>query len=277
MLRKERSNRRRPVLTAATADKRRLYELAVQAPEAELEFASAWFRRLAGRPLRRLREDFCGTAYTACEWVKLDPSHSAVGVDLDGATLAWAERHNVAALTPDQRRRLRLERRDVVHPGRLGAHFDAVLAMNFSWCVFRERDRLREYFRAVRHALVGDGVFFLDIHGGYESMKELTERRRCAGFTYVWEQARYDPLTGGLTCHIHFDFKRGPMMRRAFTYHWRLWTVPELREVLTEAGFRDVTVYWEGETKTGAGSGVFLPRKHGVADASFVSYVSALA
>ncbi len=32
-------------------------------------------------------------------------------------------------------------------------------------------------------------------------------------------------------------------LRRAFQYHWRLWTIPELQEMLTEAGFSRVHVW----------------------------------
>jgi hypothetical protein len=34
-------------------------------------------------------------------------------------------------------------------------------------------------------------------------------------------------------------------MERAFTYDWRYWTLPELTELLQEAGYRDVRVYWD--------------------------------
>jgi SAM-dependent methyltransferase len=265
----------RPILSARNADPLRLYELAVQEPSHELDMVTRWFRRITGRPLRRLREDFCGTAFTACTWVRSDPRNSAVGLDLHARTLAWARRLNLAPLPKDARSRITLLRSDVLHPPPAARGADAVLAMNFSWSVFKTRQRLRNYFASVRRSLARDGVFFLDIHGGHESMKELTERRRCAGFTYVWEQARYDPISGDLTCHIHFDFKRGPMLRRAFTYHWRLWTLPEVRELLAEAGFRHVTVYWERENKHGNGTGVFAPRTRGEADASFVAVISA--
>jgi SAM-dependent methyltransferase len=258
-----------------TADVHELYQIAVQCPEAEVDFATRWFRRLRGRPLRRLCEDFCGTALIACDFVRRHRENEAEGIDIDGPTLAWARRHNVARLTPDQQRRVRLVRRNVLHPRGVDRPFDAVIASNFSYWVFKSRARLLTYFRTVREALVGDGIFFLDAFGGWESMKEMTERRRCrGGFTYIWDQARYDPITGDLTCHIHFEFARG-RIERAFTYHWRLWTIPEIREALDEAGFRRVTVYWEREDKRGRGTGVFTPRKHGEADASFVVYLTA--
>ncbi|CAG0982222.1 hypothetical protein PHYC_01828 [Phycisphaerales bacterium] len=267
---------RKPVLTAATADKHRLYEIAVQCPEAEIDFVTSRFKSLRGRPLRRLCEDFCGTSAAACEFVKRHADNYAEGLDLHAPTLAWARRHNVANLSPEQQRRIELIRRNVLHPRGADKSFDAVVAMNFSYWIFKTRETLRTYFGAVRAALASDGVFFLDTWGGYESMKEQRERRRCVGgFTYVWDQARYDPISGDLTCYIHFDFPRGPVMERAFVYDWRLWTLPELRELLTEAGFRKVTVYWEGEDEKGHGNSVFSPRKRGVADASFICYIGA--
>jgi hypothetical protein len=265
----------KPPLTARIADPQRLYELAVQAPDAEVEFVTRTFHRLTGRPARRLREDFCGSAACACEWVKAHKSNTAIGLDLHQPTLAWGMRHNVAKLSEEAQERVRLLARNVLHPGAGTGGVDTVLAMNFSYWVFKTRPLLRRYFEAVRRSLVRDGVFFLDIYGGYEAQKIQTERRRCAGFTYVWDQASFDPITYAITCHIHFDFKRGPMLRRAFTYDWRLWTIPEVRELLAEAGFRRSTVYWEGDDHKGGGNGVFRQRKVGEACAAFIAYIVA--
>jgi hypothetical protein len=73
------------------------------------------------------------------------------------------------------------------------------------------------------------------------------EEREVEGqnFTYVWDQARFNPITHDFLCHIHFRFPDGSQLRRAYTYDWRLWTLPELREVLIEAGFSRVHVFWE--------------------------------
>lgn len=270
-----RRRKKRPILTAATADKHRLYQDAVQCPQSELDFVERVFRRLRARRPVRLREDFCGTAWTCAQWVQRRPEHLAVGVDLHAPTLAWARRHNLAPLTPDQRRRVTLLRRNVLSPGPRGNGVDAVLAMNFSYWVFHTRPSLVEYFRRVRASLVRDGLFFLDIVGGYEAHKLHTERRRCRGFTYVWEQSKYNSIDHRITCHIHFDFKRGPMMRRAFTYQWRLWSIPEVRDALADAGFASSTAYWEGSTASGAGDGVFRPQKTGEDCASFIAYIVA--
>ena len=78
-----------------------------------------------------------------------------------------------------------------------------------------------------------------------------------------------------MTCHIHFKFPDKSKLKRAFTYVWRLWTLPEITELLTEAGFKNPTVYWEGTDEDGEGDGVFTPDDRGEADAGWIAYLSA--
>jgi hypothetical protein len=163
---------------------------------------------------------------------------------------------------------------------------DCVLAMNFSYWLFKTRDQMREYFRAVRDSLADGGVFFLDHYGGSETMTEMVEKRdiepgKGRKFVYEWDQASYNPITGDMTCRIHFRFPDRTRMKNAFEYHWRLWTLPEIRELLSEAGFSKVTVYWEGDEldkkgePTGEGSGEFSPSETGSADPAYISYITA--
>ena len=51
-----------PPYTARTADRHELYQLAVQSPDEDAAFLARYHEKLTGRPLRVLREDFCGTA-----------------------------------------------------------------------------------------------------------------------------------------------------------------------------------------------------------------------
>ncbi len=52
-------------------------------------------------------------------------------------------------------------------------------------------------------------------------------------------------------------------MRRAFRYDWRMWTLPEIRDALADAGFRRSDVYLENmSTTTGEGTGVYRRREH---------------
>lgn len=267
--------KKKAIITAKNTHRHTLYQLAVQCPEAEIDFVDRTFLKLRGRRARLIREDFCGTAYSSCEWVRRRATNRAVGVDLHAPTLRWGREHNLAKLTADQRSRVTLLNRDVMNPGEKGRGVDAVLAMNFSWFYLSERRRLVAYFESVRGALARDGVLFLDIYGGYEAQKEMRERRRESGFKYVWDQAKFNPIDGMQTAHIHFEFQRGPTMQRAFTYRWRLYSIPEVRDALADAGFARTTVYWEGDDDKGGGNGVFRPQKNGESCPSFIAYVVA--
>ena len=136
---------------------------------------------------------------------------------------------------------------------------------------------MKEYFVSVKNSLEPTGIFFLDAFGGYEAAKELTEERECEGFTYIWEQATFNPINSQMQCYIHFKTDKGEELNRAFSYYWRLWTLPELQELLLEAGFSQVDIYWEGtDEESGEGDGVFKPAKVGTADAGWVCYIVAL-
>ncbi|WP_296897405.1 trans-aconitate 2-methyltransferase [Thiohalocapsa sp.] len=263
---------------AHQADPHRLYERAVQCPEAEVDFLTERFRRLRGRDARRLREDFCGTAAVCCEWIRRHPQNTALGLDLNSDVLAWAERHNRAPLPTEAQTRLSLVQADV-RAAPAGAAPDLVAAMNFSYWLLRERAALRGYFQAVHQALAADGVFFLDAYGGYDAFREIIEERAVeddeGAFTYRWEQASYDPISGAMHFHIDFAFPDGSELPRAFSYHWRLWTLPEIRELLAEAGFRRVIVYWQGWTEDGEPDGDFRPAERADADAGWICYLSA--
>ncbi len=258
---------------AETADRHRLYELSVQCAEAEIDFVDDTFRKLRGRKPRRLREDFCGTAGVCCEWIKRRRTNEAVGVDIDPEVLDWGHTHNLSGLTPAQLERLTLLREDVLRV-RTGP-MDAILAMNFSYWLLKERDQLKRYLRRAREALAEDGMLFLDAYGGYDSFREIEEERELDGFTYVWEQAKYEPISGNLICHIHFDFPDGSRMERAFSYDWRLWTLPEIRDLLAEVGFSRVRVYWQGWEEDGEPDGNFRPAQEGEADAGWICYITA--
>jgi hypothetical protein len=106
---------------------------------------------------------------------------------------------------------------------------------------------LRQYFQAARAGLNDEGVLMLDIFGGTEAITHTREKRKIEGeaFKFIWEQEKYNPITNEILCHINFKFSDGSAIKHAFTYDWRLWTIAELTELLTEAGFSKVHVYWE--------------------------------
>jgi len=258
---------------ADRADPLRLYELSVQCPEAEVDFLDSTYTWLRGRRAELLREDFCGTAALCCEWVERRPRNRAIGVDIDKTVLAWGREHNLGRLAPSAAQRLELIQADVRDV--VTGSPDIIGAMNFSYWLFKERRDLKRYFERVREQLAEDGIFFLDAYGGYDSFREIVEERPLEGFTYIWDQAKYDPITGYLISHIHFSFPDGSRRDKAFSYDWRLWTLPEIRELLDECGFRNITVYWQGWDKNGEPDGRFVPTTEASADAGWICYLTA--
>ncbi len=264
---------------ADIADRHALYQASVQVPEADVEFFVRAFRKMRRRDPQLMREDFCGTAYLSCSWAQSGPKRRAFGIDLDAPTLAWGREHNLAALSAAARKRVELLQGNVLDG--LGPKSDLTCALNFSYCVFKTRELLRRYFEVVRENLVADGVFITEIYGGTEAIIEIEDEREVeferpvGDFTYRWDQAEYNPITHDTLCHIHFDFRDGSKLERAFTYDWRLWTVPELRELLREAGFREVEVWWEGVDEDGEGSGEFSPTEREENQESWLVYLVA--
>lgn len=261
-----------PKLTARTADRHVLYQESVQSPESDVLFLSRYYKKATGAPLRRFREDFCGTALLSCEFVRLHRENRALGVDRHGPTLAWARKHNLSQLSPEQRERIVLLRKNVLDVRR--PRVQLVAALNFSYSVFKVREQMGRYIRNAYLGLEPKGMFFMDAWGGGQVQFILKERRRLKGFTYVWDQAKFDPITHEILCKIHFEFRDGTRQRNAFVYDWRLWTLPELRELMEEAGFTDVHVLWEGTNrKTGKGNGVFRRVERGGEEEAWVAYV----
>jgi SAM-dependent methyltransferase len=269
---KDKKKRRGSKTQAQRADRYVLYQEAVQDAEGDVSRMQRMYERHFGRPPSRLREDFCGSALLACAWVRHRGRHEATGVDLDPDPLSWGREHNLSRLDPEQRRRVHLVEGDVLDFR--GRPADVIAAFNFSYSVFKERSELLRYFKRARGGLAPEGIFVLDVYGGPEAQERRAETREYKGFDYVWDQDLFDPITHHTRCLIHFEFGDGSRLHRAFEYDWRLWMLPELRELLTEAGFDRVEVYWEGtERGTEEPNGVFRVRKHAEDDPAWIAYV----
>lgn len=240
---------------ASKADLHALYERAVQDPHRDVRFFSRVYRRLREREAVTLREDFCGTAALCLAWTQSDPDRTAIGVDLSLPTLEWGLERRIVAAGGDFADRISLVHGDVREVRK--PKVDLCVALNFSYFCFKTRAELVEYFKAVHAGLDRDGVFFLDLLGGTEAMLEGVTDNDHGDFTYRWEQAKFNVITHEFVCHIHFLFPDGSKLLKAFSYDWRLWTAPELRELLIEAGFSAVHFYWEKTDGDGEGTGVF--------------------
>ncbi len=201
-----------------------------------------------GEP-RVLGEDFAGTAAMSRRWVEVVEGGRAVAVDRDSEALAYRGED------------ARIERvvGDVMA---CDAPCDVVFVGNFSIGYWHTRAALVAYLRHARRRLEGSGagspgVFICDTYGG-EGTFILGEVHRehwigegeHAGsrVRYTWEQREADPLTGMVTDVLHFRVVSGAGVveaefEDAFVYEWRLWSPPELRDAMEEAGFTSTEVY----------------------------------
>jgi len=259
---------------ADKADKYKLYLKSVQEPEHEMDFFDQAYKEAFGKKPKVLREDFCGTFAVCCEWVK-KAGRNAYGVDLDPEPLNWGRANNLAKLKPAQRERVVLIQDDVRSNNTPKA--DILAAQNFSFWYFKTRDELRDYFKIARDNLADDGLMVMDMMGGGECITDdQKDTRKVGNFKYIWEQAAYDPITHDASFYIHFKFKDGSKLKRAFEYHWRFWTIPEVRELLQEAGFSQVHVYWEGTDKDGEGNGEWSRTTKTGSEPCWIAYIVAV-
>ncbi|MEO1235814.1 MAG: class I SAM-dependent methyltransferase [Planctomycetota bacterium] len=267
---------------AERADKYVCYQKSVQEPTHEVEFFDQAFRDAFGRKATHLREDFCGTFAVCCEWVKSKKNRTAVGVDLDPEPLTWGKENNLARLTDAQQQRVHLVEQDARRRNRLpGEPAEILAAQNFSFWLFKTRAELLKYFRAARANLADEGLMVMDMMGGGECYEEEHEDVRTIakgkkGFKYIWTQESFNPVTHDARFTITFKFKDGSRLEPAFEYDWRFWTIPEVRELLAEAGFAETRVYWEVVTDDGEETGDWHRVDDAPSDPSWVCYIVAI-
>ncbi len=279
-MKRSRKNAGTRPLMADRADPHALYEKSVQSPDFDIPFFAEYFENYTGRPLRLLREDFCGTAALSAYFVTQHPENHAIGVDLDWPTLNWGIKHHVSLLPVDQQNRLTLIHGNVLDPH--SSQVQLAVALNFSYMIFKDRPTLRQYFKRAKESLQPGGMYILDIWGGSESQVLQEEPRDIdnpeddgiGDFTFIWDQDAFDPTTYFCTMRMHFTFQDDSEMRNAFVYDWRMWTMPEVMELMNEAGFRDVHFLWEGTNrKTNEGTGTYHRVEKGEADLAWVTYI----
>lgn len=236
------------ITLASQADRHVLYQKSVQDTDTEIELMVEKFHEIRGRDPLSFREDFCGTALLSVAWALGDPQRTAQGVDLCDETLTWGRKHNLKPVEDAIDGRVELINANVLDARQPAV--DVTCALNFSYSVFKSRDLLKQYFAAALKGLNKEGVLMLDLFGGTEAIDTTKEKRKVDGeaFKFIWEQKKYNPVSSEILCHIHFKFIDGSRIKRAFTYDWRLWTIPEVSELLLEAGFSTVHVYWEEYT-----------------------------
>lgn len=248
--RKKKATKARPTKRAGTAgpagadsalDKYTCYELCVQNPARMAPFLLA----VHGGTPRVLREDFCGTGGVCRAWAAMEAPASrpfrAVGVDMDPEPLGRLRGiSHVRSVCSDVRR--------------CDLTADIISATNFPIGYWHTRRDLVRYLKLCRARLRPEGVFVCDTYGGATAFASGTLTRdiwtdNAVRVRYTWEQRESNPITGRVLDALHFRADRaGEVLYEqgdAFVYDWRLWSIPELSDAMSEAGFRSIDVYNE--------------------------------
>ena len=252
-------------------DKYAAYAQSVQSPREDARFMRLIYRNLNKQEPAIMREDFCGTFALCCEWVKLDAAKRAIGLDIDPEPISYGTAHYLSDLTKEQQSRVTILERDVLV--RFSKRSDIICALNFSYFAFHSRETLLKYFKASRQSLNPGGLFVVDAFGGPQHGEPSLDMKRLPGLTYFFEQEHFDPINNRTRFSLHFKPKGSRTRKRAFTYDWRMWSIPEIRDVMLDAGFKEVEVYWEGTARDGRGSGRFHRKSRGESCAVWVAYV----
>lgn len=220
-----------------------LYELCVQSTSHLVPF----LRAVHGQHPTVLGEDFAGTAALSHHWADTVPDGQAIAVDLDADALAFRADHS----------RITKHTADVMAATEPA---DVIFVGNFSIGYWHTRADLIAYLAHARARLKPGGIFICDTYGGTTAYTIGDVHRdhwipndpRYPGHAgkrirYTWEQRNADPITGMVTDALHFRVEKGGMIEQevfdAFTYEWRLWSLPELRDAMIEAGFSATEVY----------------------------------
>lgn len=254
-------------------EKYRLYEDSVQNPSNDISIINKEFQRYFKRKPVSIREDFCGTGYLSCTWVKQSPKHLAHGIDLDSEPIAYGQKTHFKKLKPDQQKRMHYHKDNVL--GQFSFKTDVIAALNFSYFIFKERDQLIRYFKQVHKGLAKTGAFIMDLFGGTATTYTNVEANKHDTFTYYWDCAKFNPINNECLYHIHYKSK-GKKHLNVFTYDWRMWTPREIQECLKEAGFKESHVYWEGFDTDGSGDGKFKPTKEEENSLGWVAFIMAI-
>jgi hypothetical protein len=209
-------------------------------------------------------------------WCASDARRTATGTDLDEVELAWGAAHVLPAAAgggdaPERMCLLLADvRDDPLAAPRLASGWgcafwhdaawkelrarraDVACALNSAICFMHSREDADRYCRQARAMTAAPGIFVMDLQGGATMEKALTQRTRLPSCDYLWSQDGFDPVSRLISCHIGFRLRgrRGapppptpPALRRAFSYRWRLWTLPEVCDMLRQAGFASTHVW----------------------------------
>ncbi len=236
-------------------DKYFCYKKSVQSPKEDIRFFKKIYKGFFKKSARIFREDFCGTFYVGYHWVKDHPQNKAIVIDKDKQPIEYGKKHHFTKLTASEKARIHIFNKDVLNKNLPKAEIISV--SNFSYFIFKQRTMMLKYFKIIKKSLFKKGLFIIDVVGGPDCQGVSEEIVEHEDFNYYWDQDSFDPINNRARFYIHFKRKGEKKHKKAFFYDWRLWSIPELKDTLKEAGFSDIYVYWEQSDKKGEGTGNF--------------------
>ena len=257
--------------TKVPFDKYFYYKKSVQSPEEDIHFFKKTFKKFFKKEARIFREDFCGTFYLAYHWVKDHSKNKAIAIDADKEPIEYGNKCHLSQLKNSQKSRLKVLNKNVLDKNLPKS--EIITVSNFSYFTLKDRASMLKYFKSAHKALSKKGLFIIDILGGADCEELSEEEVQHKGFSYYWDQYQFDPISRIGKVYIHFKRKGEKKRKKVFSYNWRLWTLPELRDILKEAGFSEVHVYWEGTDKHGEGNGIFKPATKGEVCGTWIAYL----
>lgn len=255
-------------------DKYFYYHSSVQSPEDDVLFYERAYKHYnpSENPIT-LREDFCAAFANSCSWVQLSDDKIAIGLDIDSEPIQYGMNHYYEELSEDQKNQLSILEKNVLDLDVPKA--DVISATNFSYFCFKQRNDLLNYFKNCHNSLNENGIMILDCFGGPECQEANEHETEYDDFSYYWDQDNFNPVTHEATFYIHFKRKGEKKRERVFSYDWRLWTLPEIQEILSDAGFSNSVIYWEGTDSEGEGNGEFEITTEGEECESWIAYIAA--
>ncbi|MCB0310585.1 MAG: hypothetical protein KDD42_05090 [Bdellovibrionales bacterium] len=265
--------------------KYKLYEASVQDPPEQTACVARFYNEIFDSEARVVREDFCGTFYFSCEWVKRNSRNQAICLDINEEPLGYGFRKHFKQLSSEEQTRITVLNQNVMEPTDLPC--DIIVAGNFSFYTLKERVYLKKYLEASYSSLAQNGILVLEMVGGagFEEtpQKEQRSYRYEKGakkgekwFTYQWEQRSFNPVARNGLYYINFKMSDGTLYKEAFEYDWRVWTVPEVRDCVAEAGFDSSVVYWDDQEDDDDSSEAYHVRESADNDNTWLCYVVAI-
>lgn len=259
-----------------TTDKHALYLASVQDPISDVGRISDIYFEIFDKEADLLREDFSGTFAISCCWVESHEDRKAIALDIDEEALNYGKTRYLKNMGSDEQSRVKVLKQNSISKTEL---VDMICTFNFSYCLLHTRSVLVDYLKKANESLNEEGMIIMDIFGGSDSeIPEVQERNidnndQIAPFSFEFVREDFNPINRHANYHINFKYEEGTQVLKAFSYHFRMWSITELRDCLEEAGFSKTLVYWEDFDKEGFGSGEFTQTEKELNSINWNAYV----